>query len=156
MSKRIHNTNSEQIALHNMHYQQKVDFKPRGIWYDLNGEWLDWCSTEMPHYIKKNDFELKLDFKKMLLLRTEDAVRDFAACYQVQLNPDFSSLRNIDWPRVAQEYAGIEIAPYQYSLRFARDFLWYYGWDCASGCVWSADAIREIVPIGSLSLEVEL
>lgn len=42
----------------------------------------------------------------------------------------------IDWKAVAKEYDGIEIDPYQYERRFSEGFLWYYGWDCASGCVW--------------------
>ena len=48
----------------------------------------------------------------------------------------------IDWHAVAQAYAGIEIAPYCWSLRFEYEFLWYYGWDCASGCVWELSAVR--------------
>lgn len=35
-------------------------------------------------------------------------------------------------------------APYQWRRRNERGFSWYYGWDCASGCIWRASAIREI------------
>lgn len=45
----------------------------------------------------------------------------------------------IDWARVARYYHGIVIAPYQWSRRMSPD--WYYGWDCASGCVWNLAAI---------------
>lgn len=41
---------------------------------------------------------------------------------------------------VAKDYDGIEIAPYQESLRY--DLEWYYGWDVASGCIWNFEGIR--------------
>jgi hypothetical protein len=40
----------------------------------------------------------------------------------------------IDWVRVSEEYDGLEIAPYIWSRRL--EFMWYYGWDCASGVIW--------------------
>lgn len=48
-------------------------------------------------------------------------------------------------PRVRQDYAGIEISPYQYECRF--ELTWYYGWDVASGCVWDKEAIRAVEPV---------
>ena len=49
----------------------------------------------------------------------------------------------IDWPKVAERYDGIIIAPYQWSRRLDGP-MWYYGWDCASGCVWRARAVLEL------------
>lgn len=46
----------------------------------------------------------------------------------------------VDWARVAKQWDGIIIAPYIYSRRFDGPF-WYYGVDCASGCIWNLDAI---------------
>jgi hypothetical protein len=42
---------------------------------------------------------------------------------------------DIDWERLAKEYDGVEIAPYQWQRRLS-DQRWYYSWDCASGCIW--------------------
>lgn len=44
------------------------------------------------------------------------------------LTPDFVNNR-----RVAELF---EIAPYQWERRLAREFMWYYGWDLASGVIW--------------------
>lgn len=43
---------------------------------------------------------------------------------------------DIDWPRLATEYDGIEIAPYLWERRLSEECRWYYSWDCASGCLW--------------------
>lgn len=29
-----------------------------------------------------------------------------------------------------------------WNLRFHEDFLWYYGWDCASGCFWDPSILE--------------
>ena len=54
----------------------------------------------------------------------------------------------IDWPRVANDYAGIEICPYLSSKRNDDDSFWYYGWDVASGCVWDPSGIKELIKAG--------
>ena len=35
-----------------------------------------------------------------------------------------------------------EINPYIYKARY--EYMFYYGWDCASGCVWNIDSVKEI------------
>lgn len=50
---------------------------------------------------------------------------------------------HINWPMVADRYQGIVIAPYLWSRRMDGG-LWYYGWDCASGCIWDAAAVASV------------
>ena len=59
-------------------------------------------------------------------------------------NDKWASL-SINWPKVAQDYAGIEICPYRSDKRMSSD--WYYGWDVASGCVWSSKGFAGIKEI---------
>jgi len=51
----------------------------------------------------------------------------------------------IDWGRVAEDYSGIEIAPYLYEARMKH--MWYYGWDVASGCIWGKGVVKNITKI---------
>lgn len=53
------------------------------------------------------------------------------------------STYELDWLKVKQKYQGIIIAPYQWKCRMAQETKWYYGWDCASGCIWDLDCIDE-------------
>ena len=47
---------------------------------------------------------------------------------------------SIDWKKVASKYDGIEINPYQFEARY--QYLWYYGWDVASGCIWNLKSVK--------------
>ncbi len=53
----------------------------------------------------------------------------------------------VDWTRIASEYQGIIIAPYVWECRLNDSCNWYYGWDCASGCIWDAAAVALIEPL---------
>ena len=50
----------------------------------------------------------------------------------------------ISWDKVIKKYDGIFIAPYNWEARWHTETIWYYGWDCASGCIWNIDIIKEI------------
>ena len=54
----------------------------------------------------------------------------------------------IDWTAVGKNHDAIVIAPYIWERRLDGP-MWYYGWDCASGCVWNATAVAELRPINT-------
>lgn len=66
----------------------------------------------------------------LLRIRTAQELDDFTRRYAI-------GYHGIDWTVIAEEYDGIEIAPYQWSRRSDTHTSWYYGWDCASGCLWT-------------------
>ncbi len=132
-------------------WRQTVDDKPEGLWYSVGADWERWCRgsgfrLNQLRYVH----ELRLtQGARILHLRTAKAILDFAKRYRATSPPPLYTLlagilTGIDWPRVASEYQGIEIAPYQASLRTKQR--WYYTWDAASGCVWDKKAITSIAP----------
>lgn len=114
----------------------KPGFKPVGLWYSCGPSWLEWIETEMPSWLDRYTaiYEIKVDLRKMVVLRTPLAITGFSAKYGDPKN-DFI----IDWPRVAKGNGGIEICPYQWSSRLVHT--WYYPWDVASGCIWDPEII---------------
>lgn len=52
---------------------------------------------------------------------------------------------SVNWPLIATRWDGIIIAPYQWSCRYDDRTFWYYGWDCASGCIWNLHAITDVI-----------
>jgi len=146
--------------------EPRAFMKPRGFWVSVTGDddWPSWCHDEgfalgqlaVPHAVELaagND---------VLHLRTPGDIDWFHAAYSVETE-DARLMRGwnlfheyvrgswpVDWHRVAGEYDGLIIAPYQYSRRFGPG--WYYGWDCASGCVWNLDAIESVGPVGVMPL----
>ena len=127
--------------------------KPHGFWItdDSDGCWRSWCLAEgfrLDELTHKH--EIDLDETKVLVLRSRSEIEVFACKYRAlykwgpEEEPQKYTDVCIDWPRVAADYDGIIITPYQWSLRLAPDFNWYYVWDCASGCIWNPRAILDI------------
>jgi hypothetical protein len=121
--------------------------KPKGLWVSVDGEddWESWCRSEMTGWIEhKQRYRVILaETPRILVLSSHCDLDDF----QHEYGRDCGrwNEKYIEWPSVAAKYSGIIIAPYQWSCRM--DMNWYYGWDCASGCIWNADAIDSVEEI---------
>jgi hypothetical protein len=129
--------------------------KPKGLWVSVEGkaDWKDWCQMEnfgLDRLAVGNVVTLAAT-ANILRLRSACDLDDFTRTYGVPFHWQHSGSHlgsGIQWPVVAMAHQGIIIAPYIWSRRM--DFGWYYGWDCASGCIWDAGAIETI---GVLSAE---
>jgi len=125
----------------------RLGFKPNGLWVSVEGPmgWAEWC----------RDNEFRLDrlacatqivlnpAARILSIASVPGLREFSDRYAAPWRKSMP-LHAIDWGRVAREYQGIVIVPYQTSVRF--ELPWYSSWDCASGCVWDAGAIESVRP----------
>jgi hypothetical protein len=120
--------------------------KPKGLWVSADGDddWLSWCLSEkfaLEKLQKRYRVVLTADAKILRVPEDMDFLA-FKERYGRDL-PDYGYPEiYIDWPAVAQEYQGIVIAPYQWQHRLGE--MWYYGWDCASGCIWDRLAISHL------------
>lgn len=122
---------------------QKPDHKPAGLWYGIDSGWVEWCLSEEMDWIHDYWYELEVDTAGLCVLSTVGEIDDFTTRFGVQSYPGQLPNRHfyhIDWPAVSGKYDGVEISPYQWDCRFS--YSWYYGWDCASGCIWSSRAVR--------------
>lgn len=123
--------------------------KPFGLWLSVDGEddWAAWCRSEdfnLAGLGRRYRIYLKPD-ANILQLQSSADIFSFTEKYDKPVDYGRhlgSRVGNyIDWERLAQEYQGIVIAPYQWECRLHMQSNWYYSWDCASGCVWDANAI---------------
>ena len=142
---------------------QTSDYKPVGLWYGIADSWIDWCLGEDYGGIHKYIYELIIDETKILkidniekfeaferehkdLPEWEKKRRETTHPWETGINgvPDvkgaYLRLNSINYERVASNFSGIEISPYLWEKRM--ESMWYYGWDCASGCIWKPDAIK--------------
>ncbi len=116
-------------------------YKPQGLWFEVDGDWQRWCKAEdwgkewfvIEHF-------LEFDPARVLHLESAFTIDLFHERYAIPCGTLRLGL-TIDWPRVADEYAGIVIAPYCWERRM--EYMWYYGWDCASGCIWDLSIITK-------------
>lgn len=135
----------------NSHYIQPYDMrqysgpKPRGLWISVDNEysWDEWT--------KENNFPIGKNTFKVILRNNSDIIHLSSEYDMILFNnwvnteSCFSLCPMLDWEGISRFYAGIVISPYLWNCRLDRDFGWYYGWDCASGCIWNKDAIDDIV-----------
>lgn len=116
------------------------DMKPQGFWYGIDGDWERWCKDEEMSWIDGPRYEITLGAESILMLVSSEAILEFSKEFMGTEHPVLRSLPSmkmfIDWPAVAKRWDGIEIAPYDWNLRLDHRVSWYYGWDCASGCIW--------------------
>jgi hypothetical protein len=123
---RIHMSKTPKI-LEKKKYTQVDGMKPNGFWYGFGEEWIDWTKTEMPEWVGKYIYEVKIPNNVLKITSYKELL---------QFNEEFKTEQiMIDWKKVASKYDGIEIVPYQQKARM--NLLWYYGWDIASGCIWN-------------------
>lgn len=122
--------------------------KPRGLWYGVNGDWRRWCESEMPEWVEGGTvYTVDISAARVLTIDDVDALDRLHDRYRVPSFPGARAADVIDWRRLAAEWwDGLEIAPYQWERRLTPGYLWYYGWDCASGVVWNASKARLTTP----------
>lgn len=152
--KLLHYSSERLDCIYPCNFLQRVDPKPSGIWVSVedvgdpkkNLTWPEWCEDadfDPGRLCYVHEICLKPDANILELSTTADML-SFNRSFRKPLLPGLFSNMTMDWPRVSAEYQGILIAPYHFDLRMDRDFFWYFGWDCSSGCLWDLEAIASI------------
>jgi len=140
-----HYSHNDTLEPHSQEQKAQSDRKPRGLWVSVEGEygWREW-GTDNEYGCFDYRFEVELVAGHNVLI-TDDLL-GFHATYHRARYPDSSyPIEDISWEDVAHEYQGIIIPTYHSEFRFnTRVSDWYYGWDCASGCIWDATAIASV------------
>ena len=138
-------------------FSQEIGAKPKGLWYECQDgsseTWKEFCTIGMSKgYQYDSTYNVVLNDYNILFIPDEHHFEKFYKMYSTnhQADPDGTKGfdKMIDWPTVAEHYAGIEICPYLSSKRNDDDSFWYYGWDIASGCVWDQTGIKELIKAG--------
>jgi hypothetical protein len=137
-NRRVVATNDDKINL-NIVTEQDNRPKPRGLWYALGGEWLQFLTSEWENHGMEYDnvFHLNIDYSSILRINNTQKFDEFEQKYS-ESGGKYKSM--VDWRKVSQDYKGVEIIPYNYSKRLKS--MWYYGWDIGSGCIWDTSAIK--------------
>lgn len=151
-NQRIHYSKDPNLQLKDFPQQIASD-KPRGLWYACDEGWYNYCQSNFGGHRDAsitNKYLITLDTSKILTLNSEYKVDEFTHNYwKREANDGYYSnngYRSIDWNKVAERYAGVECCPYFRELR--EYFLWYFGWDVPSGCVWDKSGILNIEKVG--------
>ena len=126
----IRSVNSDKTSLDlDKTYNQPSDvirrsnlWKPHGLWYQLNNDWVEWCSREMPEWVKPNNLELSIDMGKIKTIRTMDELMKFIKTFGYR--HELTRMHFIDWVKVTRYYHGFEVQNFQY-LKSACMFFYF-------------------------------
>ena len=141
--------------------QRPYDTKPNGLWISVEGSnysWKEWCEREdflTENLVVQTKVELEPNAKVLWLDNDEDILQfhkqfvidisgnepGWLLCHEL-LNHHPTNRLGISWAKVARQFDGLIISWYSWSLRL--ELSWYYGWDCASGCIWSPRAVKAL------------
>lgn len=124
-------------------------YKTPGLWVSVEGEydWPWWCQGEnwrIEDFVHATEIILKPE-ARICHLSTSKQLDAFTREFVPADRLGEWDCR-IDWPRIRKEWQALIIAPYQWDRRLELHTSWYYGWDCASGVIWNADAVAELRP----------
>lgn len=139
-------------------WEQEITMKPHGLWVSVGDDWERWCRGEefRTETLAHRSQVTLVDHPNVLVIDNSERLLSFTIEHEADppwLNrstlprPDMLRGYHIDWPLVAYAYDGIIIAPYLWSCRLDHRTFWYYGWDCASGCIWDLRCIAEVTPL---------
>ncbi len=135
--------------------------KPLGFWLSVEDDeedqnWKTWCEAE-EFRLEGLKYRYAVVLKKkanILHLTTTQEILDFGLKFQMNNQKDFDAylikmgrepypyVYEIKWEEVMKLWDGIIISPYNWECRMPSETMWYYGWDCASGCIWNLKAIK--------------
>lgn len=142
--RRLHLSHEEVITFQGRdNSANRRPFKPLGLWYGFGNSWAEWCLSEEPHWLEPYVHEVVVDESKICKINNLAEFQEFEDAYGVrEMTVAVTMLGpyRIDFAALSRRFAGLEINPYLYSRRL--DSPWYYGWDCAAGVVWDADAVQ--------------
>jgi len=158
---------SDPVKLRTKDYPQCGHPKPNGLWFDVNGSWKRWCDAAQFRLenLRYRHTVTLLDTSRILFLRHARDVDAFTGEYGRNLAGHIRLLQSTEdndafarrygrdlfgeiqrqfsnyimWAEVAERYSGIIINPY--SRARSQTYLWYYGWNCASGCIWDTKIV---------------
>lgn len=150
--KLIHYSDKPLKSVYSVDQRAELFWKPKGLWLSVEGEddWRWWCEAENFRDIESQiATEVVVEWDE--ILHIQDAL-DLDAFHERYSKPAWEGVchsKYPDWREIAAEYKGIVIAPYIWERRLHNDTMWYYSWDCASGCIWDHTAVLEVKELES-------
>ena len=121
--------------------------KPDGLWFSV-GDGAEWRALVRERYDPE---EMRCQTEVVLLRNANicrvngaQAIDVFTAKYGKSRS---ARVQAIDWERVADQFAGIIIAPHCKDRCDYEQTHWYKCWEVWSGCVWAARAVECLRPL---------
>lgn len=134
-------------------YNNDIDYKPDGFWYNIKDSYFKNPTTNFGDYF----YEIVLKTKSLSNINNEDKNKILSINNIEDLNifnnkykTKFGKHTIIKWYLVAENNGGIEFKNYLKIIKILRKdknnfykYSWFYGFDFSSGCIWNLNIIKE-------------
>jgi hypothetical protein len=115
-------------------------FKPFGMWFAPDGEWKRFCETDGFRGDYESKEMLTLNFDNICMIDNNETIKEIEEKY----GTGKGRMKSINWTAFANDYDGIIVSSFSSN--------WTNTWDIVSGCIWSADAIKNTI---KMQLDIE-
>lgn len=134
-----------------------IDDKPNGLWYAIGSDWVSLLAYENSDRMSEVNYIYKVKPKYSSGLNSSGGVLKLSSKMDVinfsmrlgTTSQYGTGTDRIDWAKVSTIWDGVEIIPYQDSLRLSDYTAWYYAWDLPSGCIWRSGGASDLELIRS-------
>ena len=142
----------------NYEYPQKIDRKPRGLWFSIGTEWFDWLTSQdewgterLEIYSRAVVFDV--DYTDVLIVNTVEQmdafINEFVLAYDTKdPDPEYQKIMACvmgmyNWEAVKNRYKGIMVTNKRLMYQMDNYELVspFYGWDVIGGCIWDLSVI---------------
>lgn len=122
---------------------------PKGFWFQVGNDWERWCEGNMDGWLLGHRMILAVDRSDFAVLDSPEKISEFFNIYKDESSVFGVLMRGLDWSRVMEDFAGVELPNYCHGWSFSNSdgCGWTYGWDCASGVCWRPTTCIEILRI---------
>jgi len=128
--------------------REKFEIKPEGFWLSVNGSWERWLEGNWDEWLKGKvclQAELEGDINLFVIKTKQQFLDKFKELTGKEL--DESSPIRFDYhefhKKLMEHYDGMMLLSepfWKHRLDFG--FMYFYGWDCESICVWNRKKIK--------------
>ena len=142
-SDKVHMSQDPNLQFKNVDPQNQPDsFKPKGLWYSMGTEWIEFIETAAGMGDRKKDYIYNIDTNDSTILTLgKENEKMFLKKYGVKEPTMGKHYYSIDWSSVATKWDGVEILINPREL----DNFWIWStWDIASGCIWNINGIKSV------------
>jgi hypothetical protein len=136
------------ITPRNVDQPKRPAWKPRGLWYAIGTEWIDWTRDNMPEWETDYAHRAHVDESKILRLGHDMTIQEFESRFgaeheTIETAPVCTA---IHWWKV-KAYKGAKYAGIEVMHPWGGIGSWLRTWDVSSGCIWNPAAIKSIETI---------
>jgi hypothetical protein len=144
----LNHFSSEPLQLVDKIYNNTSQFKPSGLWLSKDDQWYEYAINGVrSHSQMRYKTVFEVDTSNVIVLKNSEELLEFHNSFPAIISgaPYLLTYSLLNWPKVAEQYDGVVISPYQkIGMINGTLIAWHESWDVSSGCFWNIKCLKMI------------